>query len=75
MITSQVIRTSISNDGWQGAHYVISLYDTTGPHDVSMVTMLVEQNLARECDPDVSIVTIATCYYGTITGVYIYYCS
>ena len=64
-ITTQVIRTSISDDGWLGTHYVISLYDTTGPHDVSMVTMLVEQNLARHCDPDVSTVAIAICYHGT----------
>lgn len=61
----KVIRTSINVDEWMGTHYVISLFDTTGPHDVSMVAMLVEQNLARHCDPDVSVVTIATCYHGT----------
>lgn len=60
IIIVKVIRTSISSDEWQGTHYVISLFDTTGSHDVSMVTMLVEQNLARYCDPDVSTVTIAT---------------
>lgn len=65
IVVVKVIRTSISNDEWLGTHYVLSLFDTTGPHDVSMVTMLVEQNLARHCDPDVSIVTIATCYHGT----------
>ena len=71
-----MIRTSISNDEWLGTHYVISLFDTNGPLDVSMVTMLVEENLARHCDPDVSVVTIATCYYDNdITGVYFYYCS
>ena len=76
IINVKVIRTSISNDEWQGIHYVISLFDTTGPHDISMVTMLVEQNLARCCDPDVSTVTIATCYHSTnMIGVYIYYCT
>lgn len=67
IIVVKVIRTSTSDDddGWLGTHHVISLFDTTGPHDVSMVTMLVEENLARHCDPDVSgTVTIATCYHG-----------
>ena len=69
-----MIRTSISTDQWLGTHYVISLFDTTGPLDVSMVTMLVEENLARHCDPDVSIVTIAICYHGNdMIGVCIYY--
>lgn len=70
------MRTSISTDEWLGIHYVISLFDTTGPLDVSMVTMLVEENLARHCDPDVSIVAIATCYHGNdIIGVCVYYCT
>ena len=71
-MTTKVIRTGTSDDQWLGTHHVILLYDTTGPHDVSMVTMLVEQNLARHCNPDVSAVTIATCTMVPLIGVHIY---
>ncbi|XP_065910121.1 putative ATP-dependent RNA helicase TDRD12 isoform X2 [Dysidea avara] len=56
-LVAKVIRTLPSDT--DRTHYIISLFDTTGPNDVSMATMLVEQRLARHCDPDVFVFTTA----------------